>query len=154
MTAQQPPTYALSELYEQDFYLWIQTTADLLKQKDFTQLDLDNLIEEIELMGRSEKWALRSHLEILFMNLLKYQFQVGWRSESWKYTVSTHRREVQKDLKENPSLKPYFYEILDESYESARNLALIETGMGLSTFPETLSFTPAQILDPDFFPDE
>ena len=54
MTAQLPQsqTTSGSDLYEQDFYLWIQTTAELLKQKNFTQLDLDNLIEEIQTMGK------------------------------------------------------------------------------------------------------
>lgn len=57
MTAQLPQSTMTSgsDLYEQDFYLWIQTTAELLKQKNFTQLDLENLIEEIETMGKSEK---------------------------------------------------------------------------------------------------
>jgi hypothetical protein len=54
VTAQLPQsqTTSGSDLYEQDFYLWIQTTAELLKQKNFTQLDLDNLIEEIQTMGK------------------------------------------------------------------------------------------------------
>jgi hypothetical protein len=154
MTAQ-PHTQSLSgsDLYEQDFYFWIQTTAALLKQKDFTQLDLDNLIEEIESMGRNEKRALESNLAVLLMHLLKYQFQPLRRSKSWQYTIIEHRKRVQKALQESPSLKPYFYEVLAESYGSARNLAAVETGMELAIFPEELPFTPAQILDSEFFPD-
>ena len=62
-------------LYDQDYYLWITETAQLLREKDFNQVDLDNLIEEIESMGRSEKKAVRSNLRILLMHLLKYKYQ-------------------------------------------------------------------------------
>jgi Domain of unknown function DUF29 len=155
MTAQlpQPRSRSGSDLYEQDFYLWIQTTAALLKQKDFTQLDLEHLIEEIETMGRSEKRALESNVAVLLMHILKYQFQPMRRSHSWRYTIAEHRKRVQKALQESPSLKPYFYEVLSDSYESARNLAVSETGIEFSTFPQEIPFTPDQILDPEFFPE-
>ncbi|MHC5725341.1 MAG: DUF29 domain-containing protein, partial [Nostoc sp.] len=81
MTAQLPQsqTTSGSNLYEQDFYLWIQTTAELLKQGRLTELDLENLIDEIETMGRSEKKALRSNLEVVLMHLLKYKYQAEKR---------------------------------------------------------------------------
>ncbi len=81
MTAQLPQsqTTSGSSLYEQDFYLWIQTTAELLKQGRLTELDLENLIDEIETMGRSEKKALRSNLEVVLMHLLKYKYQAEKR---------------------------------------------------------------------------
>lgn len=155
MTAQLPQSQTTSALglYEQDFYLWIQTTAELLKQKNFTQLDLDNLIEEIETMGRSEKRALESNLEVLLMHLLKYQIQTERRSKSWQYTILEHRRRVQKVLQESPSLKPYFDQVFDESYQTARRLAVIETGLGIATFPEQSPFTLEQVLDCDFLPE-
>ncbi|MGA9383364.1 MAG: DUF29 domain-containing protein, partial [Phormidium sp.] len=49
-----------NSLYEQDFFLWIETTAQQLKEGKFDELDLTNLIEEIESMGRSEKRELKS----------------------------------------------------------------------------------------------
>jgi hypothetical protein len=155
MTAQlpQPQSLSGSNLYEQDFYLWIQTTAELLKQRDFTRLDLEHLIAEIETMGRSEKRALASNLAVLLMHLLKYQFQSMQRSNSWRYTIAEHRRRVQKALQESPSLKPYVHEVLADSYESARNLAVSETGIEFSTFPSEIPFTLDQILDPEFFPE-
>ncbi|MEH2408129.1 DUF29 domain-containing protein [Nostoc sp.] len=155
MTAQLPQSQATSssDLYEQDFYLWIQTTAELLKQKNFTQLDLDNLIEEIETMGRSERRALESNLEVLLMHLLKYQIQTDKRSKSWQYTIFEHRRRIQKALKESPSLKPHFDQVFDESYQTARRLAVIETGLAIAIFPEQSPFTLEQVLDSDFLPE-
>ncbi|MFN6561052.1 MAG: DUF29 domain-containing protein [Nostoc sp. ChiSLP01] len=155
MTAQLPESQITSglDLYEQDFYLWIQTTAQLLKQKNFTQLDLENLIEEIETMGRSERRALESNLEVLLMHLLKYQIQTQRRSPSWQYTILEHRRRIEKALHESPSLKPHFDRVFEESYQAARRLAVIETGLSIATFPEQSPFTPEQVLDADFLPE-
>lgn len=62
------------ELYEQDFYLWIQTTVKLLREGKLEQLDIENLIEEIDSMGRREKKELKSRLIVLIEDLLKLQF--------------------------------------------------------------------------------
>jgi hypothetical protein len=58
-------------LYESDFYQWIQQTAGALKAKAFDQVDWDNVIEEIESMGRSERRELKSRLIVLLEHLLK-----------------------------------------------------------------------------------
>ena len=81
MTAQLPQSQTTfgSDLYKQDFYLWIQTTAELLKQGRLTELDLENLIDEIETMGKRENKALRSNLEVVLMHLLKYKYQAEKR---------------------------------------------------------------------------
>ncbi|MEH1860311.1 MAG: DUF29 domain-containing protein [Nostoc sp.] len=138
MTAQLPqsPITSGSDLYEQDFYLWIQTTAELLKQKNFTQLDLDNLIEEIETIGRSEKKALRSNLEMVLMHLLKYKYQAEKRSGSWRATIREHRKRLRQALEESPSLKPYFDEVFGQCYDHARLLAADETELAVAIFPE------------------
>ncbi|NET73475.1 MAG: DUF29 domain-containing protein, partial [Sphaerospermopsis sp. SIO1G2] len=65
MTTPQLTNSTKTNLYEQDFYLWIETTAQQLKAGDFKEVDLENLIEEIESMGRSEKRELKSRLIIL-----------------------------------------------------------------------------------------
>ncbi|MBX9258883.1 DUF29 domain-containing protein [Desmonostoc muscorum CCALA 125] len=155
MTAQMPqsPTTSGSDLYEQDFYLWIQTTAELLKQKNFTQLDLENLIEEIQTMGRSEKKALRSNLEVVLMHLLKYNYQAEKRSGSWRATIREHRKRLKEALEESPSLKPYFDEVFRQCYDDARLMAADETELAVATFPEQSPFTPEQILDRDFLPE-
>jgi Domain of unknown function DUF29 len=154
VTAQLPQsqTTSGSDLYEQDFYLWIQTTAELLKQDRLTELDLENLIEEIETMGRSEKKALRSNLEVVLMHLLKYKYQAEKRG-SWRATIREHRKRLREALEESPSLKPYFYKVFGLCYDDARLLAADETELPLATFPEQSPFTPEQALDPDFLPD-
>lgn len=155
MTAQLPQsqTTSGSDLYEQDFYLWIQTTAELLKQGRLTELDLENLIDEIETMGRSEKKALRSNLEVVLMHLLKYKYQAEKRSGSWRATIREHRKRIRQALEESPSLKPYFDEVFGLCYDDARLLVADETELHLATFPEESPFTPEQALNPDFLPE-
>ncbi|HAO11930.1 MAG TPA: DUF29 domain-containing protein, partial [Planktothrix sp. UBA8407] len=48
MTTIQSTTTAITSLYDQDFYLWLQTTINLLKQGKFAEVDLENLLEELE----------------------------------------------------------------------------------------------------------
>ncbi len=55
MTAIQSITTATTSLYEQDFYLWLQTNINLLKEGNFAELDLENLLEELESMGKAIK---------------------------------------------------------------------------------------------------
>ena len=60
-----------SDLYEKDYYLWIEKTISLLENRQFSELDLENLIDEISSMGKSEKRSLESYLTRLLEHLLK-----------------------------------------------------------------------------------
>ncbi|WAS04565.1 DUF29 domain-containing protein [Gloeomargaritales cyanobacterium VI4D9] len=143
----------VTNLYEQDFYLWLEETAELLKTGKFEKLDIENLIEEIESMGRSEKQALRSNLEVILMHLLKYKYQPEKRSNSWRYTLLEHRRRLQDIFQFSPSLRRYFLETFPYCYQGARKLASVETEMAITTFPLASPFTPEQVLDEDFLPE-
>ena len=44
---------SVKTLYEKDLVVWLNYTASLLRQRRFHEVDIDNLIEEIEDMGRS-----------------------------------------------------------------------------------------------------
>lgn len=153
MSVPQQITVNSTNLYEQDFYLWIQTTANLLKEKRFDELDLENLLEEIETMGRSERKAVRNNLKVLLMHLLKYQYQPEKRSNSWRYTIIEHRNRLKDNLQDSPSLKPYLRDIFTAIYEDARLEAAAETGLSLETFPLECPFSPEQTLNPEFLPD-
>ena len=76
MTTRLPTTpQKLAALYDQDYYLWLETTAKLLREGTLPELDIDNLLEEVEDIGRSEKRAVYSNLKILLMHLLKHHWQ-------------------------------------------------------------------------------
>ncbi|CAD5909480.1 DUF29 domain-containing protein [Planktothrix agardhii] len=146
-------TPPFSSLYDQDFYLWLEKTVNLLRTENFLELDRDHLIEELETMGRSEKRVIESNLRVLLMHLLKYQYQPERRSNSWLSTIIEHRIRINKDLKASPSLKGYFEQIFDETYQDARILASVETGLSLDVFSLTCPLTSEQVLDRDFLPE-
>lgn len=45
-------------LYDQDFHQWIEKTINQLEQRDFNNLDINHLIEELKDLGKSDKNAL------------------------------------------------------------------------------------------------
>lgn len=142
-----------SNLYERDFYLWIEETLRLLREGKLAQIDLANLIEEIEDMGKSQKQAVRSNLIVLLMHLLKYQYQPEKRSGSWKYTIREHRRRLIEAFEDSPSLRNYFTGVFDKCYQNARKEAADETELSLNIFPSESPFTSEQTLDEDFLPE-
>ncbi|MEH1814193.1 MAG: DUF29 domain-containing protein [Nostoc sp.] len=133
-------------LYEQDFYLWTQTIAHQLKENNFNEIDIPNLIEEIESMGRSEKRELRNRLIVLLMHLLKWQYQPEKRSESWRSTISEQRICIETLLEDSPSLQPLLAEIFEGCYQKARLKESDETGIKLNFFPQESPFTLEETL--------
>jgi len=144
----------MPNFYEADFYGWTQEQANLLRHHQWNQLDLPNLIEEIESLGRKERQELRNSLGILIVDLLKWEYQPKQRSRSWLATTRVQRRQILKLLTENPSLKPYLEEALQESYQNGRDLASGETDLPLSTFPKQCLYPSEEILSDRFYPGE
>ena len=152
MTAIQSIATATTSLYEQDIYLWLQTNINLLKEGRVAEIDLENLLEELESLGRSEKNALKSNLRVLIMHLLKYKYQSEKRTNSWIYTIREHRKRIRDTFQSSPSLYRFFEDIFDESYQDARELAADETGLSIQIFPPESPFTREEVLNPDFLP--
>jgi hypothetical protein len=140
--------------YETDFYAWTQHQAALLRTRRLNELDIVNLIEEIEGLGRSEKRELESRLKVLLMHLLKWQFQPARRSRSWLATIRNQRNELRKLLRDNPSLAANLTRILDEAYQDARYEAEAETGLAISVFPQSCPYLIEHTLQIDWLPAE
>ena len=138
--------------YETDFYLWTQQQASLLRQGALSALDVENLAEEVEDMGKSNRLALESYLSNVIMHLLKWQYQPQRRGTSWKLSIRNGRRQIEKRLKNSPSLKPQLPIIIAEEYLPARENAADETGLPLTTFPDQCPFTVEQVTG-DYWPD-
>jgi hypothetical protein len=146
-----PPS--ASATYEQDFYAWIQEQVALLRTGRLAEIDIENIAEELESMGRSEKRELSDRLAVLLMHLLKWRLQPGRRGNSWRATIKEQRRRVRKRLEDSPSLKHGLEERLVEAFEAAVLLAISDTGLDEATFPVTCPFTLSQVLDETFWPD-
>jgi hypothetical protein len=147
------PMPALS-LYETDFYAWTQEQAALLRSQRWSHIDLPNLVEEIESLGKQQRQELRNCLSILIGHLLKWDYQPQHRSRSWLATLRIQRRDVLRLLEDNPSLKPYLANAVLEAYENARDLAMGETDLPEQTFPLSCPYDLTQILDDRFYPGE
>ncbi|MEP0819171.1 DUF29 domain-containing protein [Trichocoleus sp. FACHB-46] len=144
----------INTLYEADFYAWTQEQAKLLRAQQWDLVDVANLIEEIETLGRQERRELRNRLTVLLGHLLKWQFQPEKRSNSWLATVREQRREVATLLQENPSIKAYLSEALQLAYQSGIDLAVRETELPYETFPEACPYSLEQALNDEFRPNE
>jgi hypothetical protein len=142
-------------LYEEDFYLWIRTTINQLQARQFERVDLENLLEELASMGRSEKRTIENLLIQLLVHLLKLTYWTGEKARNeghWKGEIRNFRRQIIKEVKDSPSLKPYILEIFDECYLSARKNASDRSQLTLYTFPAIPIGSLEQILDEDWFP--
>lgn len=140
--------------YERDFYAWATEQATLLRAGRLAEADIQNIAEEIESMGRSEKRELVSRLTVLLTHLLKWQAQPALRGNSWRLTVLEQRGQLAEHLKDNPSLKG----ILPDAFATAYRFALLgaqkETGLPEEAFPAACPWSSEQVMAEGFLPDE
>jgi len=134
-------------LYDQDFYAWTQRQIELLRSGQWGELDIANLVEEIESLGRQERQELRNRLGVLIGHLLKWHYQPEARTKSWAATVQEQRRRIQRHLKENPSLKPCLAEAIAIGYEDGLDLINRETPLDPTQLPQVCPFSEADIFE-------
>ncbi len=139
--------------YDKDFYSWTQEQAELLKHGRFSELDIDNLIEEVETMGRSEKRELESRLTVLLLHLLKWKYQDVRQRRSWELSIIEQRLKFEETLEENPGLKSKLDDILKKAYRYAVIEASKETKISIKIFPKLCPWELDKITDSEFYPD-
>ncbi|WP_228015704.1 DUF29 domain-containing protein [Synechocystis salina] len=140
-------------LYEQDFYLWLETTANLLKDDNWEQLDFENLAEEIQSLSHIEQGIVRENCVIILIHLLKWKYQPETWSNSWRVMIDQSRNRIYQCFLRSPSLQEYLCKKLNKVYSHARKMVATETGVSLNTFPEINPFSMDEILDRTFMPD-
>jgi hypothetical protein len=127
--------------------------AGLLRAGRLSEADIENIAEEIESMGRSEKRELVNRLTVLMIHLLKWQAQPAFRGNSWRLTIVEQRRRRAEHLKENPSLEGVLLEAMATAYEFALLGAQKETGLPESAFPAACPWTGEELLAEAFLPE-
>ncbi len=150
-----PPRPAMPDRgprYDEGFALWSEHQAALIRARHFELVDWDNVAEEIESLGISDRRQLRNRLGVLKMHLLKWQFQPMHRSRSWQSTIRVQRGHVEQLLRESPSLSREVANLARSGYAAAREEAAAETGFALKTLPRSLPYPAEQILDDGFYP--
>lgn len=125
----------LPSLYEQDETAWLEVMAELAAQKRFEDMDCENLREYLESMAKRDKREVRSRLRSLLAHLLKWEYQQGQRTTSWKLTIRQQRRALQ-DLLESGTLRRHAEAIFADTYREAVDDAADEAGLPASSFPD------------------
>ena len=129
------PVKAATDPYEEDYVAWIDRQVRLLRERRLGEVDLPNLVEELEDMGRSQRQQLKGRLEVLLMHLLKRDHQPRRRTRSWDATVVEQRLRIQDLLEDSPSLRYGLEEVARKAYAGAVRRAAAETGLERSAFP-------------------
>ena len=107
-------------LYEEDFYVWTEFQAELLRKGQFEALDLENLIEEVEDLGRAEKSSVLNNAGVIIEHLLKLQYSPAQEPRNaWRASVREHRRRLRRDL--TPRLRQILSAELPELYSEIRD---------------------------------
>ncbi|GJI99594.1 hypothetical protein RugamoR64_01330 [Duganella rhizosphaerae] len=143
----------MGTLYEDDVIAWSEQQAALLRSGHWSELDIDNIAEEIEDVGKSEKRELQSRLSVLTSHLLRWKFQPTRRARSWKNTIREQRTAIWQDIKKTPGLKSL---ISNPNWVAgAYRRALIDTyaETSLPALPDESPWTIAEILTEEFFPE-
>jgi Domain of unknown function DUF29 len=138
--------------YDTDFCAWLEAQAGYLRVKDWSALDLEHLIEEIEGMAKQQQHAIRSHLRVLLQHLLKWRYEPDHQGPSWRSSITNARVEIELYLEENHSLQRLLPAFLAWAYPRARRLAADDTGLPLATFPTMCEWSLDDVLDQEFWP--
>lgn len=141
----------LKKLYNTDDYLWILETVKLLEAKKFNELDLENLIEELDDLGREKRHKIESLLEQIIRHLLLLQYWETERENSyrhWQSEVISFRSQINRRMTTN--FYNYFNENISLIYNYARKYVVAKSGLNL--FPLQCPYTLNQLLDEDWFP--
>lgn len=145
----------MGSLYDIDFQCWLDQTVAQLQTHDFSNLDLENLIEEIKSLGKSDKRVISSYLMRLCEHFLKLRY---WESEreqcfrGWKLEVANFRLQIQAILQDSPSLKNHLRENFVPEYRNGRKLFLNGSELEARSIPPEPDFTLEQALDEDWLP--
>ena len=138
--------------YDEDIYGWSLHQAELLRAGRYDDVDIENVAEEIESLGRSQAASLESSYRLIAIHLLKILFQPERLTRSWQITIIRERLNAQNCLAANPGLKPRRPILFDQAYRQARKLAAAETDLQIATFPVDPPFTLEELSSEDYTP--
>ncbi len=149
----------MATLYETDFYEWTLDQAAKLRAMATTrvnsELDLENLAEEVESMAGSDRRELVSRLQIILVHLLKlaYCFYPDPR-QTWVNSVQAQRKSLYILFDQSPSLRRLAPEMLEKAYPKALDQAGTETiDLTMDLLPAVNPFAIEHVLDLAYIPE-
>lgn len=132
--------------YEEDFAAWLQAQAELLRERRFDELDIPNLVEEVESVGRSEFRSLMSAIELIVFHMMKWDYQVERQGRSWRDTINTQRSVVLKLLEDNPSFRTRLDEAVSRAYPGIPDSVDKVTGVPAHRLPASCPYAWDEIM--------
>jgi DNA-directed RNA polymerase subunit L len=144
----------LKQLYDIDDDEWLEQTINLLKNHQFQQLDLDNLIEELEDLVREKKNAVASLLDQIIRHLLLLQYwttEAEYNAVHWQEEIYNFRIQLRRKITTN--LRKYLEDELTSIYQDALGFVKIKT-TNLVTFPTECPYSLEQLLDRSWLPNQ
>jgi hypothetical protein len=141
----------IKKLYESNYLQWLEKTIKLLKSRQLEAIDYDNLIEELEDLGKSEKRRVRNLLEQIIRHLLLYQYWELERQQNashWKAEILSFRNQINEDLTTN--LHDHLADNLVLIYSNA--LGYVKTQTNLNNLPALCPYSLEQLLDRNWLP--
>jgi len=135
---------SLALLYMDDETAWVEMMAELVRRRDLTALDLENLRAYLTDMAQRDRREVLNRLVVLLAHLLKWEFQPNKRSRSWRTTV-LHQRQKLSKVAGRGVLREHAEAVLAEAYEDAVELAASETGLPGASFPAVCPYTIEQL---------
>ena len=121
-----------------------------MRQGRWSEVDRENVAEEIESLGREQFNKLESAFRVLLTHFLKWDHQPERRSRSWALSIDSQRLELEDVLSDDPGLKPRIGEAIERTYRKARNEAASETGLRKAVFPATCPYSYDEIVSREF----
>jgi hypothetical protein len=123
-----------SRAYEADYYGWIEDQVALLKAGRLSEIDTQNIAEEIKDIGTRQYDHLENAARALIYNLLKWDLQPDRRSPSMVLSIDAHRDQITRLLDRNPSLASDVPEALSDAYLYATYDMMRDSDLAESVF--------------------
>jgi hypothetical protein len=151
-----------SALYDEDFVRWTEEQAAALRRGKGSNLPLDweNLAEEIESLGKSDRRELRSQITRILRHLLKLEVSPAKEPRAgWRATVDEARTEIEGILEDSPSLRREVDRLIVKQIPAAAKLAAddllqyAEPADAIWARLQNEVFSAEQVLG-DWFPDQ
>ena len=150
----------MASLYDTDGYAWSEEQSAklraLLTERSNLDLDIENIAEEVESLGRSYRAQLVSRLMQLDEHLMKLAFALHWESRrQWKQSVKGQRLSIARLLRKNPSLRRELPQALAEAHDDAvrqfDDEKLIQLSM--EPLPDLCPFELDEMLTDEWWPE-
>lgn len=148
----------MATLYETDFHAWTREQAaklrTLLVEQSNLDLDLENIAEEIESVGASDRRELHSRLARIIEHLLKLgESTLCEPRHGWRSSVRAERISLERLFKQSPSLRRWAADESEDAYRhAARRLhhQLIELTM--DPLPDVCPYEIGEVLESEWWP--